>query len=165
VPHVWHVDSGAHTFPVWKNDLYLFSQQIFHPAGAAPDAAVKKDLDALQGQWTMKSGTADGFELPEVMLPAFRRILKGDELAVMNGDELIMKAKVTLDPTKNPKTIDYEVIDGPSKGAKQLGIYELNGESYKSCFAAPDEERPTEFSSKQGDHRTFSIWQRAKDQK
>jgi hypothetical protein len=29
VPHVWHVDSGAHSFPVWKNDLYLFSQLLF----------------------------------------------------------------------------------------------------------------------------------------
>lgn len=29
IPHVWHVDSGAHTWPVWKNDLYLFSQRIF----------------------------------------------------------------------------------------------------------------------------------------
>jgi enterochelin esterase-like enzyme len=29
VPHIWHVDSGAHTMPVWKNDLYLFSQRIF----------------------------------------------------------------------------------------------------------------------------------------
>ncbi|HHX82506.1 MAG TPA: esterase family protein, partial [Pseudomonadaceae bacterium] len=22
VPHVWYIDAGAHTFPVWKNDLY-----------------------------------------------------------------------------------------------------------------------------------------------
>lgn len=29
VPHIWQVDSGAHTWPVWKNDLYLFSQRIF----------------------------------------------------------------------------------------------------------------------------------------
>ncbi len=29
VPHIWHLDSGAHSFPVWKNDLYLFSQRIF----------------------------------------------------------------------------------------------------------------------------------------
>jgi esterase/lipase superfamily enzyme len=29
VPHIWHVDSGAHSWPVWKNDLYLFSQRIF----------------------------------------------------------------------------------------------------------------------------------------
>jgi enterochelin esterase-like enzyme len=29
VPHIWHVDSGGHTWTVWKNDLYLFSQLIF----------------------------------------------------------------------------------------------------------------------------------------
>ena len=29
VPHIWHVDSGAHDWLVWKNDLYLFSQRIF----------------------------------------------------------------------------------------------------------------------------------------
>jgi enterochelin esterase-like enzyme len=29
VPHVWHVDSGGHTWPVWKNDLYLFAQLLF----------------------------------------------------------------------------------------------------------------------------------------
>ena len=29
VSHVWHVDSGGHTWPVWKNDLYLFSQKMF----------------------------------------------------------------------------------------------------------------------------------------
>lgn len=29
VSHIWHVDSGKHEWPVWKNDLYLFSQLIF----------------------------------------------------------------------------------------------------------------------------------------
>jgi enterochelin esterase-like enzyme len=29
VRHVWHVDSGGHTWPVWKNDLYLISQMLF----------------------------------------------------------------------------------------------------------------------------------------
>lgn len=29
VPHIWHVDSGGHDWPVWKNDLYFFCQQIF----------------------------------------------------------------------------------------------------------------------------------------
>lgn len=29
VAHLWHVDSGAHTWPVWKNDLYLLSQLLF----------------------------------------------------------------------------------------------------------------------------------------
>ena len=29
VPHVWHIDSGGHTFPVWKNDLYHLSTLLF----------------------------------------------------------------------------------------------------------------------------------------
>jgi enterochelin esterase-like enzyme len=31
VPHIWHVDEGGgHDFNVWKNNLYLFTQKIFH---------------------------------------------------------------------------------------------------------------------------------------
>jgi enterochelin esterase-like enzyme len=29
VPHVWHIDEGGHTFPVWKNDLYHFAGLLF----------------------------------------------------------------------------------------------------------------------------------------
>jgi enterochelin esterase-like enzyme len=29
VPHVWHIDAGGHTFPVWKNDLYHFASLLF----------------------------------------------------------------------------------------------------------------------------------------
>jgi enterochelin esterase-like enzyme len=29
IPHVWHIDAGGHTWPVWKNDLYLIAQMLF----------------------------------------------------------------------------------------------------------------------------------------
>jgi enterochelin esterase-like enzyme len=29
VPHVWHLEPGAHTFEVWRNDLCLISQLLF----------------------------------------------------------------------------------------------------------------------------------------
>jgi enterochelin esterase-like enzyme len=29
VPHVWYQESGGHTWPVWKNDLYLLAQRLF----------------------------------------------------------------------------------------------------------------------------------------
>jgi enterochelin esterase-like enzyme len=29
VPHAWHIDAGAHTFPVWNNDLYHFASLLF----------------------------------------------------------------------------------------------------------------------------------------
>jgi enterochelin esterase-like enzyme len=36
VPHIWHIDSGGHEWPVWKNDLYLFAQLLFRDKKAAP---------------------------------------------------------------------------------------------------------------------------------
>jgi enterochelin esterase-like enzyme len=29
VPHVWYEEPGGHTWPVWKNDLYLLAQRLF----------------------------------------------------------------------------------------------------------------------------------------
>jgi enterochelin esterase-like enzyme len=29
IVHVWHEDKGGHTWPVWKNDLYLIAQMLF----------------------------------------------------------------------------------------------------------------------------------------
>jgi putative heme-binding domain-containing protein len=34
IPHVWHIDSGGHTWPVWKNDLYLLAQKLFRDGPA-----------------------------------------------------------------------------------------------------------------------------------
>jgi enterochelin esterase-like enzyme len=42
VPHVWHVDAGAHTFLVWKNDLYLFSQLLFREQAQEQQTPAKK---------------------------------------------------------------------------------------------------------------------------
>jgi enterochelin esterase-like enzyme len=44
IPHIWHVDSGGHTWPVWKNDLYLIAQLLFKdkkdwPATSTPSQA------------------------------------------------------------------------------------------------------------------------------
>ncbi len=127
---------------------------------AAEDDAVKKELAKLQGEWTMVTGVADGYPVPEEMRSTGKRVCKGDELTVTVGGELIMKAKITVDPTKSPKTIDYQVIDGPTRGKKHLGIYAIDGDTLKSCFAAPDGARPKEFASREGDKLTFSVWKR-----
>ena len=68
------------------------------------------------------------------------------------------KSSGELDATKTPKTIDYAMTEGITKGKQQLGIYELNGDTFKSCFAKPGAERPGDF--KPGEGRTVSVWKR-----
>jgi len=131
-------------------------------AWAEDNDAIKKDMAQLQGEWTMVSGTADGNAMPDAMRETAKRVCKGDETTVTVGAQLIMKAKFTLDPSRKPKTIDYQMIDGPTKGKKQLGIYELAGDTAKFCFGSPGAERPTDFTSKPGDGRTVSEWKRKK---
>ncbi len=66
----------------------------------------------------------------------------------------------TLDPSKQPKSIDYAVTAGPNQGKKQFGIYELAGATVKFCFSAAGKERPADFTTKSGDGRTSSVWKR-----
>src|SRR6266568_1019102 len=125
--------------------------------------AVKKDLAALQGEWTMISGSADGQPMPPEMVKQMKRVCKGDETTTTMNGQIYLKAKITIDPSKKPKTIDYQMLEGFTKGKTQLGIYEVEGDMFKACFASPGAERPAEFSGKPGEGRTFSSWKRQKE--
>lgn len=130
--------------------------------GAEASAAVKKDLALLQGEWLMVSGSADGQPMPDQMRKQMKRICQGDEATTTMAGQVFIKAKITIDPSKQPKTIDYQMTGGFTKGQKQLGIYEVEGDTFKSCFGKPGAERPTDFTSKPGDDRTLSVWKREK---
>ena len=128
------------------------------------DDAAKRDLALMQGEWTMVSGERGGMQMPANIVATGRRVCKDDQVTVNVGGMLIMKATFTVDASKSPRTIDYDVKDGPSKGKKQLGIYELNGDTLKFCFAEPDQPRPDSFETKAGDGRTLSVWKKAAKQ-
>ena len=132
-------------------------------AWAEDNEAIKKDLALMQGEWSMVSGAADGQPMPDEMRQQMKRVCKGNEATTTMAGRVFIKAKITIDPSKQPKTIDYQMIDGFTKGQKQLGIYEVDRDTFKSCFAGPGAERPTDFTSKQGDRRTLSIWKRQKE--
>ena len=132
------------------------------PAWADESEAVKKDLAQLQGEWVMVSGSADGQPMPDEMRKQMRRSCKGDETTTTMAGRLYFKAKISLAPSKQPKTIDYQMTEGFTKGQSQLGIYEVEGDTFKACFGKPGAERPTDFTSKPGDGRTLSVWKRDK---
>lgn len=132
------------------------------PGWADEPEAIKKDLVLLQGEWSMVSGSADGQPMPAQMLKQMKRICKGDETSTTMAGQVFFKAKFTIDPTRIPKTIDYQMTQGFTKGKRQLGIYELEGDTFKSCIGRAGGERPSDFTSKPGDGRTLSVWKRDK---
>jgi uncharacterized protein (TIGR03067 family) len=118
-------------------------------ADDANDEAIKKDRAALKGEWKVVSYELDGKK------PVSDEQLDKVKVTIIEGN-------TTIDPTKNPKTIDTTFTEGDLKGETALGIYELKGDTYKYCRAAPGKERPTEFSSKEGSGHTLVVYKRAK---
>src|SRR6266542_5778100 len=135
---------------------------VISQARAADPEATKKDFAQFQGEWSRVSGSGDGQPLPDEMRKQMKRVCKGDELTLTRAGQIFFRAKIVIDPTKQPKTIDYQMTEGFTKGKTQLGIYELEGDTLKSCFGAPGAERPADFTSKPGDGRTLSGWKREK---
>ena len=143
--------------------LALIAVGMAAAAAEETNQVVKTDLAQLQGEWSMVSGSVDGQAMPDSLRGESKRVCKGDEVTVTVAGQIFMKAKFTIDPSKKPKTIDYQVLDGPAKGKTLLGIYELEGDTFKSCFGAPEAERPKDYTGKPGERRTSSVWKR--DQK
>lgn len=96
----------------------------------------------MQGEWSMVSGSADGQAIPNETLPSAKRVCKGNESTVTFGPQLIIQAMFTVDPTKNPKKIHYQVTDGPTKGKKHLGIYAFGGDTVKNASLLPITSAP-----------------------
>jgi uncharacterized protein (TIGR03067 family) len=129
--------------------------------GDAPDAS-KKELSGLEGEWSMVSGVANGQAMPKQMVQSGRRVAKDGETTITMGGRLYFKAKFSIDPSQKPKAMDYNMTEGPTKGKTHLGIYELDGDTVRFCFAAPGRDRPTDFTAKSGSQRTLSVWKRDK---
>jgi uncharacterized protein (TIGR03067 family) len=121
-----------------------------------------KEPAQLNGEWSMLYCERDGEMLPDMLVSGGERVVKGDQVTVTFGGQLFFRATFTSDPSKKPKAVDYTIVEGPDAGKTQLGIYETSGNTFRICSAAPGKERPTEFTAKEGDGRTFSIWRRAK---
>lgn len=91
--------------------------------------------------------------------PKWRWTVKGNEMiwtGVSIGD---VKVSFAVDPTKSPKQIDFTFLDGPNKGQKCLGVYELKGESLWVCVQDPGGkgDRPTEFAAGRTKDQSFLV--------
>src|SRR5262249_42109338 len=84
-----------------------------------------EEMAQLEGEWSMVSGEANGLAMPKELASTGKRVAKDGETTIFIGGKVSFKAKFSIDPTKNPKTIDYIMTEGVTKGMTHLGIYEL----------------------------------------
>jgi uncharacterized protein (TIGR03067 family) len=119
--------------------------------------AVKAESDKLQGTWQLVSVETEGKAPTEELIKKIRIVITGSKLTVLVGDEAPAKdIPFTIDPSKKPK----ESTDKLPDGTEIKGIYELDGDTLKSCVAAPNKDRPTEFKGTGG--FTVRVFKRVK---
>ena len=86
-------------------------------------------------------------------------VIQGAKHTVYFGDDVVaQEIPFSLDPAKNPKTVD----DHLPNGQQIHGIYERDGDTLRSCVAPAGQNRPTEFTAKAGTGRTLRVFQRVK---
>jgi uncharacterized protein (TIGR03067 family) len=146
-----------------KPTLLLFlAAGLLIAADDKKDDAAKKDVEKLQGEWVMESHEINGEKLGEDRIKDYKRTVKEDHFTVVVGDKTVVEGTFVLDTSKKPKTLDITLESGDQKGEKMLGIYELDGDTYKVCIGAPGIDSPTEFVSKPDSNHGLTIWKRVK---
>jgi uncharacterized protein (TIGR03067 family) len=133
------------------------------PRGSAkPQAAQEKPpaqkekaaaTDVFEGTWNLLSLRNEGEEMIGNEQKQFKT--KNTRL-VITKDKMVFQddfrddttwCTYKLDPSKNPKAIDAK---GTQENSETLGIYALDGDTLKICFAHPGEPRPTTLTSQAG---------------
>ncbi len=141
---------------------FLFLMIGLLPAAvSAQEAAAQKELARLRGTWKFVALEIEGVKAQPEQFKNARMTLQGEEFTMTDGSA-VYKGTFKVDVGKDPKHLDVSFADGPEKGKTSLGIYEVNGETWKLCLGLAGKDRPREFVSKPGSGHVLEVLQREK---
>jgi uncharacterized protein (TIGR03067 family) len=109
--------------------------------------AVAREMEKFQGTWRQIAHERDGVaDPPDEQGWEPRATFTGDTFVVTLADgRVAIKGTFKLDPTREPKTVDWTDTFGPDAGKTFPAIYSLEGDRLVFCAGAEGQERPTEF--------------------
>ncbi len=150
------------------NQLMKIKLQTLIALGMALNAIIangqdsKIELAKFNGTWQLVSAVTDGKEMAAETVKNIRVVIKDGKHTVYLAQTVLAKEiPFTIDSTRVPKT----TIDTLPDGKKIKGIYKLEGETLTSCMAAPEQDFPTEFSSKPGSGYSLRVFKRCAEEK
>jgi uncharacterized protein (TIGR03067 family) len=121
------------------------------------------DAVAVRGSWTCVSAVVDGKPLPEKTARKLKLTLTADRYKTERADEVLFDSTYRLEPGHKPGRIEMIGTEGDAAGKPALGIYLLEGDTLKICYAMPGGKRPERFESAAGSGVFLVVWTRAKN--
>ena len=113
----------------------------------------------IEGKWKLLRGEQNGQEEPAENIKNSRLEIVGNHHSVTVGDS-VMKGTHKLETSQIPMTIDSTDTAGPFTNMSLKGIFKVEGDIFTICLAAPDAERPTEFTTKDDKAILLHVWKR-----
>jgi uncharacterized protein (TIGR03067 family) len=132
----------------WFNLLILLAPLAAGDGGQA--LAVKEELQQFQGHWRAVSIlNPEGQRATEDEVQSTRLVVEGNKFT-LTGKDFTVSGTFSINPARSPKTIDALLTSNDGKETKFLGIYEIRGDTRKSCFTVDGKPRPTGFLAEKG---------------
>ena len=107
-------------------------------------------IGELRGVWQATAVTVSGQEIPRAEIGLLQLTLTRTRFTTSRGEETLFDSSYTADPTTSPMQIEMVGSGGDFEGQAALGIYDLEGETLRICYAMPGFGRPREFASAPG---------------
>jgi uncharacterized protein (TIGR03067 family) len=151
--------------------LPLFTAGCKSSATTAQERMLTEEQQALQGKWYAVADERFGKPLPPERVERIRVIIDEDTLRFIESSKQDAALGVApqdettqfaLDASQEPKAIDILVSKGPHAGKWAAGIYKLEGDVLRLCWAEPDKPRPTAFTTAGGTAAESVVLRRAK---
>jgi uncharacterized protein (TIGR03067 family) len=120
----------------------------------------KKDLDQLQGTWTVVESEKDGSpsdELKNAMVT-----IEAEKFTTKVGDRVLRSGTLKVDTGKDPKTSDVTYTEGELQGKTRLGVFRIEGDTWTIFTGLEGKDRPTELATKSGEGTARMVLKRAK---
>ena len=130
---------------------------------AADEPKKQDDAEKMKGNWSIVTMKMNGQSAPEGFIKSFR--CRFDEKTYNNtiANEVVEEGSYTIDASKTPKTIDFDIKKGHDEGKKQLGIYKIEGDKLTLVLTEPGSTtRPKTFKAEAGNSLVEVILQQVK---
>ena len=130
--------------------------------------SLSPDLASLQGYWKPLSVEFEG--KPQMTADQMKQVTvvfdqSEYHLYFVEKDKngqpkplRLAQLNVTVDGATNPKSIAMEYAEGPLKGQKRHGIFEVAGNQLKLCYGPADKPKPNTFAAPANSGLFLEVW-------